>query len=778
LAVLPGLAPASVTSGPEASVSAAPTSMPAAPSALTATPISTSRIDLAWTDDSGQATYYKLQRQPYGGSWTTIWLGGRDRSYEDTGLADGKYCYRIRAHNSEGYSSYVLSQPICVTTGAGGDPPDLSGPPPPSTLSATAASAGQINLKWSDASGEATFYKLQRQPYGGSWTPIFVGGKERSYVDGGLADGTYCYRIRAHNQNGFSNYVLSLPNCVKTEADSGSGPPAPSALSVAVASPSRIVVSWTDDSGEATFYKLQRRMPDGSWTPTFLGGKDRTYSDTGLAEGTYCYRIRAHSADGFSDYVASTPTCVSVSGGTDLPPPTAFSAMAVSPSRIDLRWTDDSGEATFYKMQRRPPGGSWTPIFLGGKDRTYSDTGLASGTYCYRIRAHSAEGFSDYVLSAPNCVSTALNNVLATQVVVSGLVQPLFLTAPFGDPRLFIIERAGRIRIVEGGNLLSQPFLDITALVSLNGERGLFSLAFPPDYATTGLFYVYYTDTVGSSVIARYRASGDPDVADPGSAEILLTVPQPYANHNGGTIAFGADGFLYFGMGDGGSGGDPQNRAQDDATLLGKMLRLDVSGGLGSGYAIPSSNPYADRAVPLPEIWAKGFRNPFRFSFDRVFGDLYIGDVGQASREEVDVEPFGGPGGRNYGWRLMEGVDCFNPASNCNDGSLTLPVYDYAHAAGRCSITGGYVYRGSIAEIFGHYFFADFCSGEVFSFVWNGDTGITSFDNRTPELAPAGGFQSIAGFGEDGFGELYIVQFGGGTVFKIVSVPAPPGGSP
>lgn len=361
---------------------------------------------------------------------------------------------------------------------------------------------------------------------------------------------------------------------------------------------------------------------------------------------------------------------------------------------------------------------------------------------------------------------------LAAQPVVAGLEEPVFLTAPAGDERLFVIERVGRIRIVAGGQLRPAPFLDIRGRVLAGGERGLLGLAFPPDYATSGLFYVNYTDADGDTIIARYVRGGGPNVADPDSEEVLLKIRQPFGNHNGGMLAFGPDGFLYIGTGDGGSANDPDNRAQSDATLLGKMLRIDVSGGLGSGYTIPPSNPFAGGALPLPEIWAKGLRNPYRFSFDRVMGDLYIGDVGQNAREEIDVEPMGAPGGANYGWRLMEGSACFIPASGCNDGSLTLPVHDYSHGGGRCSVTGGYVYRGAIEQIFGHYFFADFCSGEVFSFVWDGAGGVAELTDRTAELQPPAGFNRITGFGEDSAGELYITQFGGGTVFRIVEVSA------
>jgi glucose/arabinose dehydrogenase len=378
----------------------------------------------------------------------------------------------------------------------------------------------------------------------------------------------------------------------------------------------------------------------------------------------------------------------------------------------------------------------------------------------------------------PPAPSPPLELVPVTQSYVTGLNFPVMLSAPLLDSRVFIVEQPGLIRIAEDGVLRPQPFLDLREKVTFAGEQGLLGLAFAPDYRTSGLFYVNYVDTGRRTIIARYATSADPDLADAGSAEILLAIPQPFANHNGGHLAFGPDGYLYIGMGDGGSGGDPGNRAQSDATLLGKMLRIDVGGGLGSGYSIPPDNPFAGQALPLPEIWAKGLRNPYRFSFDRIFGDLYIADVGQSRREEVNVEGSESSGGRNYGWRLMEGKDCFIPASNCNDGTLTLPVHDYAHAGGRCSVTGGYVYRGSVPALFGHYFFADFCTAEVFSFVWDGAGGIVELANRTADLAPPEGFRSITGFGEDGFADLYVVQFGGGVgaggVFKIVGVPAVP----
>ncbi len=370
---------------------------------------------------------------------------------------------------------------------------------------------------------------------------------------------------------------------------------------------------------------------------------------------------------------------------------------------------------------------------------------------------------------------------LSTERIASGLNRPIFVTAPPGDDRLFIIEQRGVIKIWRNGQVLTRPFLDIDALVpniSGNDERGLLGLAFHPDFATNGYFYIDYTNLASDTVIARYTVSSDPDSADVTSAFLILTVDQPDTNHNGGTLLFGPnDGYLYIGMGDGGSAGDPSNNGQRDDTLLGKMLRIDVDG--GTPYAIPPTNPFAAPGLPLDEIWAKGVRNPYRWSFDRLTGDMYIADVGQNAWEEIDFQPaLPDSGGQNYGWRLMEGLHCYNPPQNCNPGEpfLTLPIHEYSHGGTpfRCSITGGYVYRGSaVPEIAGHYFFADFCSNQVWSFkVVNGV--VTEFTERTSELAPGGGLslQSIAGFGEDGSGELYLCDRGSGTngeIYKIVS---------
>jgi glucose/arabinose dehydrogenase len=342
----------------------------------------------------------------------------------------------------------------------------------------------------------------------------------------------------------------------------------------------------------------------------------------------------------------------------------------------------------------------------------------------------------------------------------AGLSSPLGVTnAGDNTGKLYIVEKAGRIRLIDNGALLAAPFLDISTRVISVGEQGLLGLAFPPGFAASGRFYVNYTSiSDGSTVIARYQRTSDPNVADPASEAILLNIPQPFANHNGGHIAFGPDGFLYIGMGDGGSGGDPDNNAQNPASLLGKMLRIDVESG-AVPYAIPASNPFVQTAGFLGEIWALGLRNPWRFSFDRQTGDLYIGDVGQGLIEEVDFQSAASPGGENYGWRIMEGAHCFNPPA-CSQAGLVLPVAEYDHGQG-CSITGGFVYRGqAFPRLQGLYLYADFCTGRFWGLKRDG----LAWQNSLLLVEP----HSISSFGEDEAGNLYAADLGAGVVYEIV----------
>ncbi|HSL05344.1 MAG TPA: PQQ-dependent sugar dehydrogenase [Nitrospiraceae bacterium] len=359
------------------------------------------------------------------------------------------------------------------------------------------------------------------------------------------------------------------------------------------------------------------------------------------------------------------------------------------------------------------------------------------------------------------------SNSLQLQPISTSLSSPVFMTAPATDTtRLFIVEQGGRIRIFDviAGSLLATPFLNISGLISAGGERGLLGMAFDPQYNANGQFYVYYTNTAGNIVIARYlRNAADPNLADSSSATPLLTVAHPnFSNHNGGMLVFGPDACLYAGVGDGGGGGDPNNHGQNPFSLLGKLVRLNPNTGGPCSNVI--SNPFL-LGVGAPEIWSLGLRNPWRFSFDRQTGYLYIGDVGENAREEIDVGVAPNAGRQaNYGWRLMEGFLCFNPSSNCNPGGLTLPVLNYSHLNEACAVTGGYVYRGSVLPAMqGTYFYADFCAGFVKSFRYQ--NGQPTDQREWPLLSPPGKF--VTSFGEDASGELYIMTQGGG-LFKFI----------
>jgi glucose/arabinose dehydrogenase len=373
--------------------------------------------------------------------------------------------------------------------------------------------------------------------------------------------------------------------------------------------------------------------------------------------------------------------------------------------------------------------------------------------------------------------ATSAATPLTVERVASGLARPVFVTSPPGDVhRVFVVEQrsgsTGRVRIIKDGALLATPFLSVPS-VSTGSEQGLLGLAFAPDYQTSGTFYIYYTDSGGTSQLARYTVSADPDVANPTGA-VILSVTQPFSNHNGGWLAFGPDGYLYLSLGDGGSGGDPANRAQNTNDLLGKLLRLDVTG--QATYASPSGNPYVGVAG-RDEIWSLGLRNAWRGGFDRETGDLYIADVGQNIWEEVNFHSATEGAGRgvNFGWRCWEGNHSYTsstvtPCGSCDSLScFVFPVHEYNHTSGRCSITGGTVYRGlAVPDLAGTYFFADYCSGEVFSFKMAGGAAVDLTD-RTAELKPsdAPSLGNISSFGEDAFGELYICDIGG-SVYKIV----------
>ncbi|MCP2501109.1 MAG: PQQ-dependent sugar dehydrogenase [Deltaproteobacteria bacterium] len=472
------------------------------------------------------------------------------------------------------------------------------------------------------------------------------------------------------------------------------------------------------------------------------------------------------------------------------PAPGAAPVLSVTPG--SLAFTGQAGDANpaSQTMSVTNAGGGTLPWAASGNAPWLSATpssgvapstvsvsvdisGLAAGTYNGTVTITSA-GAS----GSPNGIPVSLTVTapppgpfpqISLAVVAGGFASPVHVThAGDGSGRIFVVEQAGRIRILDNGAVLPVPFLDLASLIPprlvAGGEQGLLSVAFPPGFAAKRYFYVNYTRAPdGATVVARYRVSaGDANVADPASEEVILTIPQPFVNHNGGQLAFGPDGYLYIGTGDGGSGGDPLGNGQNPGAFLGKLLRIDVESG-AAPYGVPAGNPFVANANFLPEIWALGVRNPWRFSFDRGTGDLYIGDVGQGNFEEIDFQPAGSAGGQNYGWNLMEGDSCYPFGTvGCNRTGLALPVFVYDHGLG-CSVTGGHVYRGSaFPSLQGVYLFGDLCSGRIWGIRKNG----VAWDNAV--LADNTGL-TITTFGEDEAGNVYVVNYANGDLLKILS---------
>lgn len=373
---------------------------------------------------------------------------------------------------------------------------------------------------------------------------------------------------------------------------------------------------------------------------------------------------------------------------------------------------------------------------------------------------------------------------IALEPVTDGFSQPVHIAhAGDGSGRLFVVEKNGYIRVVENQTIEPIPFLDIHDRVLAGGEQGLLSVAFPPGYAEKGYFYVYYTNQDGDNQVSRFRSTPDPDFADPDSEEIILYINHPdRENHNGGQIAFGPDGYLYIATGDGGGGGDPDDNGQDTSSLLGKLLRIDVefdtppptdadhkvylpilfdNSEQKPAYRVPADNPFGGIPGYVSEIWALGLRNPWRFSFDRLTGDLYTADVGQNTYEEVNHQDASSQGGENYGWNIMEGSHCFN-SETCDQSGLTLPVSEYSHDLG-CSVTGGYVYRGATSpSMEGYYFFADYCTGRIWALTRDSSTWTSQVLLNSP--------YSISTFGEDEIGELYLADLDGGAIYQVVTL--------
>ena len=395
---------------------------------------------------------------------------------------------------------------------------------------------------------------------------------------------------------------------------------------------------------------------------------------------------------------------------------------------------------------------------------TVSSSGVVTGVAAGQTQiSATAEGVTGSIAITVAAAPQPGPVRLALREVATGLAFPVYVTSPPGDNRLFVVEKGGTIRIIKNGSVLPEPFLDISSQVSTRTEQGLLGLAFPPNFSSSHRFFIYYTDLQADSRVSSFLVSGDPDRADPASETVVLHVEQPGPSHKAGQILFGPDGFLYIGLGDGGSrDGMDKGRGQSLSDLLGSILRIDVSA--GTSYSVPPDNPFTGTPGARPEIWAYGFRNPWRFSFDHATGDLYIGDVGESNWEEVDYSSAADGAGRgdNYGWSLMEGDECFD-GRQCDPADFSLPVLQYSHSDG-CAITGGYVYRGSaIPALQGQYFYSDFCQGWVRSFrIANGSA---TDQTDWPSLHSG---QHVTSFGQDAAGELYLMT-AEGSVLQIVS---------
>ena len=491
--------------------------------------------------------------------------------------------------------------------------------------------------------------------------------------------------------------------------------------------------------------------------------------------------------------------CGGGGGGSGGPPPPPANSAPAFTSAGTASVPENSGGTIYTATASDADGDALTFSLSGGADQArfritsggalsfetppdFEDPADADGNNVYQVQIAVSDGTTSAVLNLTVTVTNSGSDDFAVRRVASGFTQPLWVAAvPDGSGRVFVVERAGRIRILDptSGAIAATPFLDIVGQTTTTGERGLLGFATAPDFATSGIFYISLTNTAGDSEVRRYRTlAGNRDRADATSGDIILTFDQPFSNHNGGWIGFGPDSFLYITSGDGGGSGDPQNNAQNTGNLLGKMLRIDVSSDAFGGdplrdYAIPATNPFAGSGG-RPEIWAYGLRNPFRASFDPATGFLWIGDVGQGAVEEIDLmRPE--DGGANFGWRVVEGTQPFTgPAQP----GFTPPVAEYSHGSGARqgnSVTGGQVYRGPVEALRGHYIFGDFVSGNLWSFpVSRISPGATlpsdQFTLRQGDFAPnQGTIDNIAAFGVDEAGHLYIVDLDG-EIFRLEPV--------
>ena len=788
-------ASATITATTPAGPSGSDTTAPTVPGTPAATAVGTSRIDLTWTGstDAVGVSGYRIYRN---GSTTPL-ATVTATNYSDTGLtASTTYSYTVRAFDAAGNVSNASGAGSASTQSLA----DTTSPTTPGTPAATAVGASRIDLSWTastDAVG-VSGYRIYRN---GSTTPLAT-VTATNYSDTGLAASTtYSYTVRAFDAAGnVSN--ASGAGSASTSAPSGdvTPPSAPGTPSYTVVSSSRIDLGWapsTDNVGVAG-YRIYR---NGSTTPLATEVFAR-YADISVAGSTtYTYTVRAFDAAGNVSNASATITATTPAGpsGSDTVAPTVPgtpAATAISSTRIDLTWTasTDAVGVSGYRIYRN---GSTTPLTTVASTN-YSDTGLtASTTYSYTVRAFDAagnvsnasgagsartqassgQGGLDTRPSNNSCFAwdrpTGGSSISLSQFTNLTFNMPVkMLQAPNSSQHWYVLQQLGTVRRFTGTNPSSATtVLDITGRVFnvADTEAGLLGMAFHPNFPTDSRVFIYYIDRSVIGRLSAFTATVDGTGAatiNAASEQNLLSIQKPFDNHNGGDIAFGPDGNLYLGTGDGGGGGDPNENGQRLTTLLGKMLRITV-GAPGAGYTIPSDNPFAGNAQcpaggsrpsgNCPEIYAWGLRNPWRWSFDRNNGDLWVADVGQASTEEVNVLQRGG----NYGWDCREGAHNFETAG-CPASGLIDPIAEYDHELGG-SITGGYVYRGSQpTSLVGRYLFADFLSGRIWAWIPN--------PSNPSSRAPTQLLQTtlnISSFGQGTDGELYVVNFTGGTLHRI-----------
>jgi uncharacterized repeat protein (TIGR03806 family) len=783
------------------------TTSPSTPGTPTATAVNSTRIDLTWTasTDAVGVSGYRIYRN---GSTTPL-ATVTTTNYSNTGLtASTTYTYTVRAFDAAGNVSNS-SGTGSATTPAAPPPADTTPPTVPGTPTATAASSTRIDLAWAastDAVG-VSGYRIYRN---GSTTPLAT-VTATNYSDTGLAASTtYTYTVRAFDAAGNQSSASGARSATTLAPPSGdtTPPTTPGRPQVMAIRTGRLDLAWpgsTDNVG-VSGYRIYR---DGSTTP-LASVTSASYNDTGLASGTtYSYTVRAFDAAGnVSNASGSVSATTPGTPSGDTTPPTTPgtpTATAVSSSRIDLTWaaSTDTVGVSGYRIFRN---GSATPLATVTA-RNYSDTGLAaSTTYTYTVRAFdaagnlsSASGAGSARTQAPpanqggldtrppntSCFAwerpTAGSTISLSQFTNLTFNMPVkMLQAPNSSQHWYVLQQLGVVRRFTGTNPSSATtVLDITSRTFSvsQSEAGLLGMAFHPNFPSDPRVFIYYIDRSMIGRLSSFTATVDASGAatfNAGSEQVLMSInkdldpsggPSAQDNHNGGDIAFGPDGYLYLGTGDGGGGGDPQESAQRLTTLLGKMLRIQINGP-GAAYSIPADNPFAGNAVcpsiarasgNCPEIYAWGLRNPWRWSFDRGTGTQWVADVGQGTIEEVNTIQRGG----NYGWDCREGAHNFE-TTGCPASGLIDPVAEYDHQQGQ-SITGGYVYRGSQATtLVGRYLFADFASGRIWAWIPNPSNPASRVPTQLLQTS-----LNISSFGQGNDGELYVVNYTGGTLHRI-----------